>query len=73
MVKPGYQRQKKYLKIFDGEKQRGIFGERKEKKEGKADVAESHKPATSQREITKRPREKKVTKSNKKTTGMPLL
>ena len=33
MVKPGSQRQKEYLKKIEGEKQRRIFGERKEKKE----------------------------------------
>ena len=76
MVKPGYQRQKKYLKRLKEKNREECFEKerkRKEKKEGKADVTESHKPATSQREITKRPREKKVTKSNTKTTGMPLL
>ena len=44
MVKPGSQRPK----MIEEEKQRGIFGEGKEKKEGKADVIESHRQAALQ-------------------------
>ena len=58
-------------KKIEGEKKRGIYGERKRKDQ--ADVVESHRQAALQREIMKRPRKKKVTMSNKETTGMPLL
>ena len=53
MVKPGCERQKEYLKRLK-EKNREIFRERKEKKEGKADIIESHRQAVIQREIMKR-------------------
>ena len=45
MVKPGSQRQKEYLKRLKEKKNRRIFGERKEKNEGKADIVESHRQA----------------------------
>ena len=47
MVKPDSQRQKVYLKRLKKKKNR-IFRERKEKKEGKADVVESHRQAALQ-------------------------
>ena len=65
MVKPGSQRQKEYLKRLKEKKSRRIFGERKEKNEGKADFVESHTQAALQWENMKRPRQKKVTKSNR--------
>ena len=64
-MKPGSQRQKEYLKRLKEEKNRRILGERKEKNEGKADVVESHRQAALQWEKVKRPRQKKVTKSNR--------
>ena len=48
MVKPGYQRQKEYLKRLKEKKNRRIFGERNKKNEGKADVVESHRQAALQ-------------------------
>ena len=64
MVKPDSQRQKEYLKRLKEKKNKRIFRERKEKKEGKADVVESHRQAALQWENTKKPRQKKVTKSD---------
>ena len=48
MVKSDSQRQKVYLKRLKKKKNRRIFRERKEKKEGKADVVESHRQAALQ-------------------------
>ena len=47
-MRPGSQRQKEYLKRLMEKKNRRIFGERKEKNEGKADVVESHTQAALQ-------------------------
>ena len=48
MVKPDSQRLKEYLKRLKEKKIRRIFGERKEKKKGKADLVESHRQAALQ-------------------------
>ena len=48
MVKPDFQRQKEYLKRLREKKNKRLFRERKEKKEGKTDVVESHRQAALQ-------------------------
>ena len=64
MAKPDSQRLKEYLKRLKEKKSWRILGERNKKKAGKADVVESHRQAALQWENTKRPRQKKVTKSD---------
>ena len=59
MVKPGSQRQKEYLKRLKEKNREEYLEKKEEKKEGKADVVESHREAALQQENTKRPLERK--------------
>ena len=56
MVEAWFSKTEGIPKKIKGEENRRIFGERKEKNEGKADVVESHTQAPLQWENMKRPR-----------------
>ena len=72
MVKSGSQRQKEYLKRLKEKNREEYLEKERKRKKGKA-VVENHRQTAIQRQITKWSREEKITKSNKKTTGMLAL
>ena len=72
MVKSGSQRQKEYLKRLK-EKNREVYLEKERKRKKEKLMLLKTRQAAIQRQITKRSREEKITKSNKKTTGMLAL